>query len=233
MTPERYRRIRDTLDCRQPDLTVIMDGVHKPHNIAAILRTCDAVGIPEVYSVLPDNRARMGARTAAGSQGWVVPRQYEDGVSAIEDLQGRGVQVLAAHLSERAVSYRRVDYTKPTALLLGTERNGVKPASAAAVDKHVVIPMVGMVASLNVSVAAAIILAEASEQRRVAGLYDQPRLPAGRYRSLLFQWGYPRLAALCDTYGVPYPDLDEDGQVLHSAAFNEQLYLAKDRAASR
>ena len=70
MTPERYRRICDTLDRRQPDLTVIMDGVHKPHNIAAIVRTCDAVGIMDVHAILPNNRARMAAGTAMGSLEW-------------------------------------------------------------------------------------------------------------------------------------------------------------------
>ena len=89
MTPERYHRICDTLDRRQPDLTVIMDGVHKPHNIAAIVRTCDAVGILDVHAILPNNRARMAAGTAMGSQRWVQVHKRDESSSVIRELQGQ------------------------------------------------------------------------------------------------------------------------------------------------
>lgn len=223
MTPERYRRICDTLDRRQPDLTVIMDGVHKPHNIAAIVRTCDAVGILDVHAILPKNRARMAAGTAMGSQRWVKVHKHEDSTPVIRDLQAQGVQVLAAHLSDSAIPYREVDYSKPTALLLGTEKFGVSDEAAAAVDQHVIIPMMGMVESFNVSVAAAIILAEACEQRRAKGFYDQPQVDPQRYHELLFRWGHARIARLCDAQGVPYPELDDEGQVKDPAALSALL----------
>ncbi|MGB2248543.1 MAG: tRNA (guanosine(18)-2'-O)-methyltransferase TrmH [Alcanivorax sediminis] len=223
MTPERYRRICETLDRRQPDLTVIMDGVHKPHNIAAIVRTCDAVGILDVHAILPKNRARMAAGTAMGSQRWVKVHKHEDSTQVIRDLQGEGVQVLAAHLSDTAIPYREVDYSKPTALLLGTEKFGVSDEAAAAVDQHVIIPMMGMVESFNVSVAAAIILAEACEQRRSKGFYDQPQIDPQRYHELLFRWGYARIARLCDAQDTPYPELDEEGQIKDSAALTALL----------
>lgn len=223
MTPERYRRICETLDRRQPDLTVIMDGVHKPHNIAAIVRTCDAVGILDVHAILPNNRARMAAGTAMGSQRWVKVHKHEESISVIRELQGQGVQVLAAHLSDTAIPYREVDYSKPTALLLGTEKFGVSDEVADTVDQHVIIPMMGMVESFNVSVAAAIILSEACEQRRSQGYYDQPRLDAQRYQELLFRWGHAKIARLCDAHGIPYPELDEEGQVKDSAALTALL----------
>ncbi|KGD65944.1 RNA methyltransferase [Alcanivorax nanhaiticus] len=226
MTPERYRRICETLDRRQPDMTVIMDGVHKPHNIAAIVRTCDAVGILDVHAILPKNRARVAAGTAMGSQRWVKVHKHEDSTPVIRELQGQGVQVLAAHLSDTAIPYREVDYTKPTALLLGTEKFGVSDEAAAAVDQHVIIPMMGMVESFNVSVAAAIILAEACEQRRAKGFYDQPRIDPQRYHELLFRWGHEKIARLCDAHGVPYPELDEEGQVKDSAALTALLQKA-------
>ncbi|MCK0153037.1 tRNA (guanosine(18)-2'-O)-methyltransferase TrmH [Alcanivorax sp. S6407] len=223
MTPERYRRICETLDRRQPDLTVIMDGVHKPHNIAAIVRTCDAVGILDVHAILPKNRARVAAGTAMGSQRWVKVHKHEDSTPVIRELQGQGVQVLAAHLSDTAIPYREVDYSKPTALLLGTEKFGVSDEAAAAVDQHVIIPMMGMVESFNVSVAAAIILSEACEQRRAKGFYEQPQLDPARYQELLFRWGHEKIARLCDAHGVPYPELDEEGQVKDSAALTALL----------
>lgn len=213
MTPERYRKIRATLDRRQPDLTVITDGVHKAHNIAAIVRTCDAVGIQTVHASLPENNARAPAKSAMGSQKWVDIVQRDSAIETIRDLQGQGYQVLAAHFSERAVPYREVDYTRPTALLLGTEKYGVSPGAAAAADADVIIPMMGMVASFNVSVATAIILAEACEQRRQAGLYDEPRLSPEKYRELLMRWGHPKVVDYCERHSLPWPELDEEGQI--------------------
>ncbi|MBL7251342.1 tRNA (guanosine(18)-2'-O)-methyltransferase TrmH [Alloalcanivorax sp. C16-2] len=220
MTPERLRRLRATLARRQPDLSVIMDGVHKPHNIAAVVRTCDAVGVLELHAALPNNRARDTVRTALGSQRWVNVREHHDGEEAIRAARERGLQVLAAHWSERAVPYREVDYTRPTALLLGTERTGVNATSAAAADQHVFIPMMGMVSSFNVSVAAAIILAEACEQRRAAGLYDRSRLSEAQHRDTFFQWAHPKLAQHCQRFGVPYPALREDGELADPKRFN-------------
>ena len=133
------------------------------------------------------------------------------------------MQVLAAHLSDTAVPYREVDYTRPTALLLGTEKFGVSDEAAAAVDQHVIIPMMGMVESFNVSVAAAIILAEACEQRRAKGFYDKPRIDPNRYHELLFRWGHEKIARLCDAEGIPYPELDDEGQVKNSAALTALL----------
>ena len=221
MTPERYRRICDTLDRRQPDLTVIMDGVHKPHNIAAIVRTCDAVGIMDVHAILPNNRARMAAGTAMGSQRWVKVHKRDESTSVIRELQGEGVQVLAA-LSDTAIPYRQVDLP-PHGPVTGHREVWCQREAAAAVDQHVIIPMMGMVESFNVSVAAAIILSEACEQRRAKGFYDSPRVDEARYNALLFRWGHPKIARLCDAEGVPYPELDEDGQVKDSAALTALL----------
>lgn len=226
MTPERYRRLRASLDRRQPDLTVIMDGVHKPHNIAAIVRTCDAVGISDVHAILPRHRSRARWNTAMGAQHWVRLHEHRSGVETVAALQGQGMQVLAAHFSEQAVPYREIDFTRPTALLLGTEKYGVSAESVAAADRHVVIPMMGMVASFNVSVAAAIMLAEACEQRRRAGLYDSARLDPEVYRQTLFRWAHPRLAGHCERYGVAYPALDEAGEIAEPKRFDFLLSAA-------
>jgi tRNA (guanosine-2'-O-)-methyltransferase len=213
MTPERYRKIRAVLDRRQPDLTVVTDGVHKEHNIAAIVRTCDAVGIQTIHASLPDNLAHAPAEAAMGSQKWVDVVEHDQGTDAMASLQQRGFQVLAAHYSEQALSYRDIDYTRPTALMLGTEKFGVSQEAAEQANAHVYIPMMGMVESFNVSVATAIILAEACEQRRQAGLYDCVRLDPARYHELLIRWGYPRVAQRCDEEGLPWPQLDEEGRL--------------------
>ncbi len=133
---------------------------------------------------------------------------------AITNLQEQGFKVCAAHLSQKAVDYRNLDYTKPTAILLGAEKWGVSKEAAGLVDEHIIIPMVGMVQSLNVSVAAAVILFEAQRQRLEAGYYDRVRLDPATYSLVLFEWSYPDLAARYREKGQSYPNLGLEGEII-------------------
>ena len=214
MLAERYHKIRRVLDKRQPDLTVLMENVHKPHNLSAIIRTCDAVGVLNAHAVNPNQDIPTYNCTAKGSQKWVNVVVHSSSESAIAHLKQDDFTIYAAHLSDTAVDYRSIDYTKPTAILLGTERWGVSDETATKVDGHIIIPMSGMVQSLNVSVATAIILFEAQRQRLEAGYYDRVRLDEETYQRLLFEWGYPKLATLYQDKGEAYPVLDEEGMIL-------------------
>jgi len=211
MTPERYKRLRDTLIRRQPDLTVLAESVKKSHNIAALVRTCDAVGVHQLHVVSPGGEFQRHHMVAAGTQKWVPTRPHESTTEAISDLKRSGYRIVAAHLSEQATDYRQVDYTLPTALVLGSELTGVSSTSAQLADEHVIVPMRGMVDSLNVSVANAIILYEAARQREAAGLYETSRLPKDVFARTLFEWCYPDIARRCRVRGRPYPLLDENG----------------------
>ncbi len=201
VTPERLAKIRAVLDKRQPDLTVLMERVHKPHNFSAILRSCDAVGVLQAHAIparygIPDLeeaeslalKGKTFNETSGSAAKWVGLQIHPDTASAFAHLKSQGFQVLAAHFSERAMDYRQADYTRPTCILLGTEKWGVSPEAAELSDAHVIIPMMGMVQSLNVSVAAAVILFEAQRQRLQAGLYDQPRLSSEHYAEVLEHW---------------------------------------------
>lgn len=218
MTPERFQRVKAVLDRRQPDLTVITDKVHKGRNHSAIARTCDAIGIPLIHAISPEINHRHHRGTGMGAEKWVRTRLWRDSGEAIQSLQARGMQVLAAHLNDAAVDYRKIDYTRPTALLLGAEGEGVSDETAALVDGCITIPMFGMVESFNVSVAASIILAEARNQREAAGMYDQPALPKEEYDRLMFEWLHPTLTKFCKARNLPYPALDEEGEVADRAA---------------
>jgi len=228
MTPERFERIRAVLDSRQPDLTVCMEQVHKPHNLAAIIRTCDAVGINRVHAIWPDRRMRLAGGTATGSQNWVEVCVHDHVVDAIDRLKAEGMQVLATHLSDSAVDFREVDYTRPTAILMGQEKHGITAEALAMADQDIIIPMVGMVQSLNVSVATATILYEAQRQRQAAGLYQQPRLPQQERNRILFEGGHPVIAKVCRRKGLPYPDIDDEGQIDAPDSWWQQLKLSQD-----
>lgn len=218
MIPRRYQRLKQVLDQRQPDLTVLMEDVHKPHNLSAIIRTCDAVGIFAVHAVNRHSDTLTYSQVAQGSEKWVKLNFHADITTAIQYLQQIDYRVYAAHLSESAIDYRQVDYTQPTAILLGTEKWGVTDKAADLVDGHIVIPMQGMVQSLNVSVANAVVLFEAQRQRLQAGLYNHVRLDPETYKQTVFEWGYPEIAAMYRREKKPYPELGEQGEILHDVS---------------
>lgn len=214
MIPRRYERIKQVLNQRQPDLTVLTEDVHKPHNLSAIIRTCDAVGIFAVHAVNRHSDVPTYSQVAQGSEKWVKLHSHTNIKTAIQQLQQQNHKVYAAHLSDEAIDYRQVDYTQPTAILLGTEKWGVTDEAADLVDGHIVIPMQGMVQSLNVSVANAVVLFEAQRQRLEAGMYQETSLDTEVYQQAIFEWGYPEIAAMYRRDDKPYPRLGELGEIL-------------------
>lgn len=213
MTPERFARLRTALSLRQPDLTVLMERVNKSHNFSAILRSCDAVGVLEAHVVPPDAGVELHHDTAAGSSKWVEVRSWSRVGEAVDALRAGGFRVLAAHPGDDARDFREVDLTRPTAFMMGAELHGISDEGLARADGRVVVPMAGLVRSLNVSVATALLLFEAKRQREAAGLYDRPRIPAEDFRRRLFEWAYPEVARIHRERGVPYPELDEEGAI--------------------
>lgn len=188
MTPERKARIEAVAGCRQSDLTVFLERVHKAHNVAAILRTCDAVGVMEAHAVPPTGGIPPLNHTAQGAQRWVKLHRHHDAAAGLKELKARGFRLYAAHFSDQAMDFREPDYTQPTAIVLGTEKFGVSDEALAECDGEIVIPMVGMTRSLNVSVATALILYEAQRQRQAAGMYRPGSLEDEPHGSLARQW---------------------------------------------
>lgn len=213
MTPERFHKLRDVLTRRQPDLTILAADIHKSHNISAVLRTCDAIGIYRMHAVSPGGQLRRHHMIAGGTSRWVDIKIHPDLNTAMQSLRDDNWQLIAAHSSDSARDYRDIDYTRKVAIVLGSELDGLSPEAVSAADETIALPLEGMVASLNVSVAAAIILYEAQRQRRAAGLYEQSRLNRDEFATTLFQWSYPEIAARCRARGQPYPDLTDDGML--------------------
>jgi tRNA (guanosine-2'-O-)-methyltransferase len=150
---------------------------------------------------------------AGGCRRWVDVAVHPDLQGAIHSLRADGWRLLAAHPGEGARDYRQIDYTQKVAIVLGSELDGLTVAAVDASDERIAVPMEGMVASLNVSVAAALILYEAQRQRRAAGLYARSRIEEEEYRTTLFEWAYPEIAERCRVRGRAYPDLAEDGSL--------------------
>ncbi|EHD23716.1 MULTISPECIES: tRNA (guanosine(18)-2'-O)-methyltransferase TrmH [Brenneria] len=221
MTPQRYARIREMLSCRQPDLTVCMEQVHKPHNVSAVIRTADAVGVHRIHAVWPGSRMKTLASSAAGSNSWVQVKTHRTIHDAVGHLKTQGMQILATHLSPQSVDFREIDYTRPTCILLGQEKTGISKEALRLADRDIIIPMTGMVQSLNVSVACALILYEAQRQRQMAGMYQRQESPLddAEQQRLLFEGGYPVLARVAKRKGLPRPYIDGSGQIVADSAW--------------
>jgi tRNA (guanosine-2'-O-)-methyltransferase len=213
MTPQRYHKILNTILYRQNDLTVVMENVHKSHNLAAITRTCDAIGIGRVHAITNRNKLLLSQGVAGGSRRWVDIHIHPSVEEVCRNLKKENFRILAAHFSKDAMDYRSVDFTIPTAILVGQELEGITEQGLLLADKKICIPMYGMVQSLNVSVATAIILYEAQRQRQKKGLYNKTRLSDKEINSIIFEKGYPRLAKEYKKTGRSYPLLDKNGQV--------------------
>ncbi len=214
MNPERFARLRRALTRRQPDLTVLMDRVNKSHNFSAILRNCDAVGVLDAHVVPPEKGLDIHHGSSAGTRKWIFVHRHHGVASAVAHLKEQGFTILAAHPSADALDYREADYTVPTAIVMGAELHGVSEEGLRLADRHVTIPMMGMVHSLNVSVATSLLLFEAMRQRQAAGMYEESRLDAEEFERRLFEWAHPTLASMRRRDGRGYPPLTEEGEII-------------------
>ena len=213
MTPERFAKLKAALARRQPDLTVLMDAVNKSHNVSAIIRTADAVGIHRVHALSTGGALRRHHMIAGGAVDYVELTLHRSTAAAIAALKSDGWRLVAAHAGAGARDYRAVDYTAKVAIMVGAELVGVSEAALAAADERVAIPMHGLGTSLNVSVAVGVILLEAERQRLKAGLYERCRLTPEERERTLFEWSYPEIAERCRQLGRPYPALTADGRL--------------------
>src|SRR4051812_30981612 len=133
-TPKRYHRLRAVLDRRQPDLTVLLEDVQVPRNLAAILRSCDAVGVLAAHAVWPGGRLKISRPASGGNRRWLPVHKHRTLADALAHLRSTGVRVLAAHPRPEAVPFRELDLTRPTCFLLGNEDNGLSEEALAGAD---------------------------------------------------------------------------------------------------
>lgn len=188
-TERRSERIRQVLERRQPDLTVVMENIHDPHNVSAVLRSCDAVGVMGVellYTV--EKFPRIGKKSSSSASKWMNRRKHTSVEACYDQLRAEGFSIYATHLDASAVSLYDLDLTRPVALVFGNEHRGVSEEAASRADGNFQIPMMGMIQSLNVSVACAVTLYEVLRQRRARGAYDRPKLNESELHTFLDDW---------------------------------------------
>ena len=190
ITERRRKRIENVLQARQPDLTLVMENINDPHNLSAVMRSADAVGILHVHLLYHSGQAmpKLKRSSSAGAHKWLEVHTHTSVEECFTALRRRNMTIYTTHLQEDAVSIFDIDLTKPVALVFGNEHSGVSEEAAAAADGNVLIPQSGMIESLNISVACAVSVFEAFRQREAAGMYEESRLSPARLEELRAEW---------------------------------------------
>ena len=191
MTEKRTERFKGVVNRRQADLTVVLENVHDQHNIGAVMRTCDSVGIYEIFILQTDpelqfSNIHVGKKTAAGTRKWVDIHFFTNREACFKKIREKCDHVFATHLDAEAKSLHSLDLTQSTALLFGNEKDGVTKETLELCDGNFIIPQMGLVKSLNISVACAVSLYEALRQRDAKGFYDKNPTMNDAQRTALF-----------------------------------------------
>lgn len=192
MTPERREKLLTVLQKRQNNLTVVLENVFDPHNETAVMRTCDSVGIQDIFIInnrKPPKRA-WGFRSGGSAKKWLTVHQFTDANECFKELRSRYNNILTTHLGNNSVSLYNIDFTESIALVFGNERFGVSDEARALADGNFVIPQSGIIQSLNISVACAVTIYEAYRQKELAGHYNKQSLPGTRVHELCKAWGF-------------------------------------------
>jgi tRNA (guanosine-2'-O-)-methyltransferase len=189
VSERRAQRLREVLAHRQPDLTVVMENIHDPHNVSAMLRSCDAIGVHRVELLYTAEKfPRIGRKSSSSANKWIERRKHASVESCYATLRREGYAIHATQIGNAVRSLYEIDLTRKVALVFGNEHRGVSPDVANQADVLFHIPMVGMIRSLNVSVACAVTLYEAFRQRLAAGKYGHPALSESELESLFNDW---------------------------------------------
>lgn len=188
-TEERINKIISVLNQKQPHLTVVLENIHDPHNVSAILRTCDAVGILEVHLLytkeeFPD----ISKASSVSANKWMKLKKHKTYEDFHRELKSKGFLIAASHLDRFSYTHDELDYTKPVALVFGNEHRGVSEELLKYCDVTFKIPMHGMIQSLNVSVAAAVTLYFAENILRKKGFYNKRQIDEITFNVLFEEW---------------------------------------------
>lgn len=190
MTSARYKRLTSVLNKRQPDLTVVLENVFDPHNVSAVMRTCDAIGIQEVYILndrIPPHK-KWGYRSSSTATEWLTIHQFTDAEICFKEIKNKFEKIYTSHLTETSEELYSMDMTESLALVFGNETLGVSEHVRKYSDGNFIIPQVGIIKSLNISVACAVTLYEAFRQKSVKGHYDAPKLSEEHRQTLEEKW---------------------------------------------
>lgn len=195
MTPERRNKLLNVLNKRQTGLCVVLENIHDPHNMFAVMRTCDAVGIQDVYVIntkIP-RKKKIGMHSSSGAVKWLSQHIFNDVAECMNEIKKKYETIAATHLGASSKSLYELNFLKSTAFVFGNEHEGLSDEILKYANTNFIIPQVGIIESLNISVACAVSIYEAYRQREAAGMYLERSLSDGQYDLLKKNWGFTKL----------------------------------------
>ena len=170
LTEKRKALFKKVLEDRTRHFTVVLEDIFQPHNASAVVRTCDIFGIQDVHAIENKYNNKISRHVAKGSQKWLSYNRYRDDgdntASCLASLKDKGYQIIATTPHNDSCALQDFDVTKKSAFVFGSEAEGVSETVMENADGFLKIPMVGFTESLNISVAAAIILQEVTSKLR-------------------------------------------------------------------
>jgi tRNA (guanosine-2'-O-)-methyltransferase len=186
---KRTNKIISVLNARQKSLQIVIENIHDPHNVSAIFRTCDSVGVGKVCLVYSQEKfPKIGKKSSASAYKWVEKEKFRSMQDCTNKLKKDGYKIFVSAISDNSKNIYELDLTQKVALVFGNEHRGVSQEAEENADEKFVIPMFGMVQSLNVSVAAAIVLYETLRQRKIKGLYDKSEFSDEELEIKIGEW---------------------------------------------
>jgi len=186
---KRIEKLRSVLKNRQIDLKVILEDIHDPHNVNAIYRSCEAIGVMDVILLyIKEEFPDIKFNSSGSACKWIDLYKFEDPNDVIPKLKNEGYQIYSLVLDENAKSIYNIDWTKPSVIIVGNEHGGISDKTQKLSTDNLYIPMNGVVESLNVSVATAVTLYEASRQRKLSGKYPNKNIDPKWIEEKLNKW---------------------------------------------
>lgn len=189
-TERRVNKLKGVLEKRQTSLTIILENINDPHNVSAAIRSCDAVGMLEVCAIYHSGQStpKLGEASSASARKWVDVKRFNSVDDCYAYVRASGKKIFTTHLAQDSTSLYDMNLTEPVALVFGNEHAGVTDEALAKADGNFLIPQVGVIQSLNISVACAVSIFEAFRQRLAAGMYDNPCLNSEQVSAKLQEW---------------------------------------------
>jgi len=188
LTPKRFAKISEVVLKRQKYLTLVLENIHDPHNVSAILRSADAVGVGKVYLIYNTNKfPKIGKFSSASAKKWVDLIRFKSVENCFEELKSMKYRIYTTYIenTDKSRTLFDLNLTGRTAIVLGNEHTGVSKEAIELSDVSFNVPMYGMVQSLNVSVTAAVCLYEALRQRSGKGMYERSQFTKKELREKL------------------------------------------------
>ena len=192
MTPERIERLNNVIAKRQPQLTLVLENVADPHNISAVMRTADSVGIQDIYilNTKIELHEMWSAKASSSAAKWLTVHQFTNAEECFAALRKNFDKIYTTHLSTDVIGLYELNLTQSVALVFGNEKSGCSDEIIKLADGNFIIPQVGIIKSLNISVACAVTVYEAFRQKTLTGHYDTQQLSGQTLETLKTNWGF-------------------------------------------